>query len=65
MLIALHDLNLVARFSDQVVLLSDGWIKSIGEPRQVLVPPLLADVYGIEIHVVDDPIHGTPLVLTG
>ena len=64
-LIALHDLNLVARFSDRVALLSDGGIKSIGDPRQVLTPSVLGAAYGVEIHVVDDPIHGTPLVLTG
>ena len=64
-LIALHDLNLVARFSDRVALLSDGRIKSIGDPRQVLTPLELGAAYGVEIHVVEDPIHGTPLVLTG
>jgi iron complex transport system ATP-binding protein len=64
-LMALHDLNLVARFADRVALLSNGSIRAQGEPRQVLTPEALAATYGIEIHVMDHPIHGTPLVLSG
>lgn len=64
-LIALHDLNLVARFADRVALLSAGTIHVEGLPEQVLTPEHLAAVYGIEIHVMKHPIHGKPLVLTG
>jgi iron complex transport system ATP-binding protein len=64
-LIALHDLNLVARFSDRVALLSDGGVKKLGVPEEVLTPDLLAAAYGMKIHVMDHPIHGTPLVLSG
>lgn len=64
-LIALHDLNLVARFADRVALLSDGTIKEQGSPREVLTPEILAGAYGVEIHVMDHPLHGTPLVLSG
>lgn len=64
-LIALHDLNLVARYSDRVALLSNGRIKAQGLPREVLTPELLAQAYGVEIHVMDHPLHGTPLVLSG
>lgn len=64
-LIALHDLNLVARYSDRVGLLSNGGFVRIGEPRHVLDPELLATAYGVAIHVMDHPLHGTPLVLSG
>jgi iron complex transport system ATP-binding protein len=64
-LITLHDLNLVARFADRVALLSNGRVKKIGLPEQVLTPEELAAVYGVEIHVTSHPIHGTPLVLPG
>lgn len=64
-LIALHDLNLVARFSDRVALLSDGTVRGQGDPREVLTPADLAHAYGVEIHVMDHPVHGTPLVLSG
>lgn len=64
-LIALHDLNLVARYSDRVGLLSNGTLAKLGEPRQVLNPEDLAAAYGVEIHVMDHPLHGTPLILSG
>jgi iron complex transport system ATP-binding protein len=64
-LIALHDLNLVARFADRVALLSSGAVRKQGLPREVLTPTDLAAAYGIEIHVMDHPVYGTPLVLSG
>ncbi len=64
-LIALHDLNLVARYADRVALLSNTTVKKQGVPWDVLTPTDLAEAYGVEIHVLDHPIHGTPLVLSG
>lgn len=64
-LIALHDLNLVARYSDRVGLLSNGQLVRVGDARQVLNPKDLAEAYGVEIHVMDHPLHGSPLILSG
>lgn len=64
-LLTLHDLNLVARYCDRVALLSDGAIHRLGLPADVLTPEELEAVYGIAIHVMPHPIHGTPLILTG
>ncbi|NIS82971.1 MAG: ATP-binding cassette domain-containing protein [Anaerolineales bacterium] len=63
-LLTLHDLNLVARFTDRVALLSDGRVRKEGLPSEVLTADELAAVYGITIQVTDHPIHGTPLVLS-
>ena len=64
-LLALHDLNLVARFADRVALLSAGRVRKIGQPHEVLTPEELAAVYGIQIHVMTNPFDGKPLVLAG
>jgi iron complex transport system ATP-binding protein len=64
-LLALHDLNLVARFADRVALLSNGRVRALGKPEQVLTPDQLAEVYGMRIHVMPHPVFGTPLVLSG
>jgi iron complex transport system ATP-binding protein len=64
-LVTLHDLNLVARLADRVVLLSDGGIHSQGIPTQVLRPDALEEVYGIQIHVISHPLNGNPLILAG
>ena len=64
-MITLHDLNLVARFADRVALLSNGRVRKIGAPVEVLTPDELAEVYGIRIHVMAHPLDGKPLVLSG
>ncbi len=64
-MIALHDLNLVSRFSDLVVLLSNGRVHSCGNPEEVLAPETLEEVYGLRIHVMTHPLNGRPLILTG
>ncbi len=64
-MITLHDLNLVARYADRVALLSNGRVRKVGLPAEVLTPDELQAVYGVRIHVMTHPIHGTPLVLSG
>lgn len=63
-MLTLHDLNLVARFTDRVALLSCGEVRKVGLPIEVLTPEELEAAYGVTIHVQDHPIHGTPLILS-
>lgn len=51
-MIAMHDLNLVARYADQVALLETGSIKSQGEPGAVLTAENLSTVYRVQLQVV-------------
>ncbi|MGB0899755.1 MAG: ABC transporter ATP-binding protein [Psychrobium sp.] len=44
---ALHDLNLAAKFCDQLILLSDGIIKTQGPPEHVLGLSVLAEAYKV------------------
>lgn len=62
-LIALHDLNLAARYADRVVLLVAGEIKAAGTPRQVLTPELISAAYHVQVRVVPHPLADVPLVL--
>ena len=64
-LVALHDLNLAARYSDRVALLADGKIKAAGTPRQVLTPELISAVYHLPVQVIPHPFADAPLVLPG
>ncbi|MFB6202319.1 MAG: ABC transporter ATP-binding protein [Halorhabdus sp.] len=49
-LIAIHDLNLAARYCDRVALLADGEIHAVGKP-DVLTPETVRAVYGVEVSV--------------
>jgi iron complex transport system ATP-binding protein len=58
---AMHDLNLAARFCDRLVLFSDGGVYAIGPPT-ILTEESVGDVYGIEaeIHTENDRITVVP-----
>jgi iron complex transport system ATP-binding protein len=45
---AIHDLNLAARFSDKLIFLDKGRIYDAGEPAQVLTQENIRRVYGVE-----------------
>ncbi|HNN14194.1 MAG TPA: hypothetical protein PKL78_11590, partial [Anaerolineales bacterium] len=62
-LIALHDLNLAARYADRVALLVGGKINAIGTPREVLTPEKISNAYCLPVHVVEHPYMDAPLVL--
>lgn len=61
--LALHDLNLAARFADRVMVLSHGRRRADGVPSDVLSPELLADVWGIEAELRRDARSGLPYLL--
>jgi iron complex transport system ATP-binding protein len=62
-LIALHDLNLAARYADRVALLVGGRLNAIGAPRDVLKSETISNAYCLPVHVVEHPFMDTPLVL--
>jgi iron complex transport system ATP-binding protein len=43
-----HDLNLAARFADQIVLLSDGRVVAAGSAAEVLTAERIREVFGVE-----------------
>lgn len=64
-LMALHDVNLAARWCDSIMLLSKGCIQAQGAPSQVLTTDHLMQTYGLFMHVLPHPIHdGRLLVLS-
>ncbi|MHA6297196.1 ABC transporter ATP-binding protein [Devosia sp. CAU 1758] len=62
-LIALHDLNLAARFCDHMVVLSEGRRVAEGAPSDILTPALLEAVYGVHARLVPDAGSARPLIV--
>jgi len=62
-LIALHDLNLAARYADRLALIVDGEIKALGTPKEVLNPEMIAAVYHWPVQVMQHPFLDTLLIL--
>ena len=55
--IVLHDVNLAARWCQQLLLLKAGRTVACGAPEQVLTPALLSAAYGIGSTVIPHPGH--------
>ena len=49
--IVLHDIALAARYSDEILLLHDGYSIQQGIPEEVLKEELLEDIYGVELDI--------------
>jgi iron complex transport system ATP-binding protein len=49
--IAIHDLNQAARFTDRVVFLHDGEVIADGPPADVYSPELIKRVYGVDVEL--------------
>lgn len=61
-LFAIHDLNLVARYADQVALLVNGELRALGTPMEVLDPALLSGVYHVPLEVIGHSSGGHPFI---
>ncbi|MRJ77454.1 ATP-binding cassette domain-containing protein [Aeromicrobium sp. SMF47] len=59
----LHDLNLAARYADQLIALAGGRVHAVGEPHVVLTEDVVREVFGLECSVIVDPVSGRPLML--
>lgn len=47
--VAIHDLNLAARYCDKIIMLKDGKVFAAGNARTVLSPETIRTVYGVEV----------------
>ena len=54
-IVALHDLNLAARFADHLILLRQGVVLAEGPPKDILRRKEIAETYGVDIHTTKGP----------
>ncbi len=54
-MVALHDLNLAARFADHLVLVGRGRVMAEGRPDDVLRSPAISEIYGVDIEITTGP----------
>lgn len=58
--VAIHDLNLAARYCDTLTVIAHGRTQAQGRPEEVLTPDLLERVYGLRARVLID--EGVPVI---
>ncbi|WP_432420326.1 ABC transporter ATP-binding protein [Nocardia neocaledoniensis] len=61
----LHDLNLACRYATDLIAMRDGRIIGRGDPRDLVTPDLVREVFDLECVVIDDPITGSPMIVPG
>ncbi len=59
----LHDLNLAARYSHELVALRAGRVHAAGPPSEVVTVEVVRDVFGLDCELIADPVSGVPIVL--
>lgn len=61
--IVLHDMNQALRYTDNVLVMQDGRIIASGAPMDVITPPLVRQVFGVETERICAS-DGTPALVT-
>ncbi len=61
--LVLHDLNLAARYADQLVFVYEGRVRALGQPEALMTPELLAEVFEVDAAIMTDPVHGRPICI--
>ncbi len=56
---AIHDLDLAARYCDELVMLSEGRVVADGPPETVLTESAIRDAFGATVVVSENPVTGT------
>jgi ferric hydroxamate transport system ATP-binding protein len=61
--VVLHDINMAARYCDQLVALRDGRLLVQGTPQQLMTAATLEHIYRLPMQVVPHPVTGEPVSL--
>jgi len=57
-----HDINLAARFADELVLMRSGRMVAAGPVQDIIKRNILAETYGVQIDLIESPGQDTPIV---
>lgn len=54
-MVALHDLNLAARYADKIMVIKDGKLRAFGVTQDIFKTDIINETYGIEVEVQTNP----------
>lgn len=62
---AIHDLNMAAQFSDRLIFLKNGKIYNAGTPAEVITVENIRKIYGVEVDIINNSkyLHIIPIAL--
>lgn len=59
--IVLHDVNMAARYCDEMIALKNGRLIARGTPEEIVRPETLAAIYGVAMGILPHPATGQPI----
>lgn len=59
----LHDLNLAAHYSDELIAMRDGAVVATGAPTEVVTEDNVQSIFHLTSRVMPDPVSGSPMVI--
>lgn len=59
----LHDVNMAARFCDDIIALHTGRVVARGLPEHIVTPERLFDIYGVQMEVIPHPRSAHPVAM--
>ncbi|OEE31153.1 iron ABC transporter substrate-binding protein [Vibrio genomosp. F10 str. ZF-129] len=60
-IMVLHDINMAAKFSDEIIALHSGQVIAQGTPKELMTPDVLQQIYGMELALFHHPQTGQPI----
>lgn len=60
-LVVLHDINMAARYADEILALKAGRLVTRGRPAEVVSPICLEQIFGVSMDVIPHPVTGLPV----
>ena len=60
-LVVLHDINMAARYCDEIIALRSGRMVARGAPDEIVRADVLADIYGLAMGIMPHPVTGGPI----
>lgn len=60
-IVVLHDVNMAARFCDEIIALHSGHLIARGTPDDLMRPEQLEAIYGLPMGILPHPVTGTPI----
>ena len=56
-----HDLNLASKYSDNIIMLSNGGVFAVGKPEDIITAANIREVYGVESEIIES--EGRPFMI--
>jgi iron complex transport system ATP-binding protein len=63
-IMVLHDINLAARYADNIIAVKDGKIYAQGSPKEVITETVIKEVFDINSLIMECPLFKVPMCIT-